>query len=92
MSESEKIVEERLYVVPLAKLIRGSRGLHRTKKAIRRLREFIARHMHVDEGNVKISEEVNEKLWERGIRNPPRRIKVKVSLTEDNVARVELAE
>mgnify|MGYP000215084807 CR=1 FL=1 len=92
MSESEEIVEERTYVVPLAKLIRGSRGLHRTKKAVRRLREFIARHMHVSEENVKISKEVNEKVWERGIKNPPRRVKVKVLLTEDNVARVELAE
>lgn len=87
MSEEEKVLEERVYTVPLK--IKG-RGLHRAKKAVKILKEFISRHMHSE--NVKIMTEVNEKIWSRGIRNPPRRIKVKAVRTEENVVKVYLFE
>ncbi len=78
----EDIILERVYVVPLWKVRSRGRGLHRTKKAVRFLRQFIARHMK--NPNVKISTSVNEELWKDGIRNPPRRIKVRVVLTRDD--------
>jgi len=83
LPEDIEIVEETVYVVPLWKVRSTGRGLHRTNKAIRFLREFIARHMK--NPNVKISTKVNEEIWKNGIRNPPRRIKVKVLQTSDNV-------
>ncbi|RLG61163.1 50S ribosomal protein L31e [Candidatus Geothermarchaeota archaeon] len=87
---AEEVIEEREYVVPIKKLMRGSKGYLRAKKAAKVLREFISRHMHTE--NVKLMEEVNRKIWERGIRNPPRRIKVRVIRTRDNVVKVYLIE
>ena len=88
MSEKE-VLEEREYVVPLRKLMRGSKGYHRAKKAIKVLKKFISRHMHSE--NVKIMNEVNEEIWSKGIRNPPRKIKVKVVRTEENIIEVHLS-
>lgn len=81
VDESTRILEEREYIVPLYKAFRYKRGLHRAKKAARFLRSFVERHMK--DPNVRISEEVNEIIWSRGIRNPPRRIRVRVVKTED---------
>ncbi|MFQ5712102.1 MAG: 50S ribosomal protein L31e, partial [Candidatus Geothermarchaeales archaeon] len=72
--EEFKPVEERVYVIPLHKA-RVGRGYRRTKKAIKYLREFIVKHMKSED--VVIMGEVNEKIWEHGIRDPPRRIRVK---------------
>lgn len=82
LPEDAKVVEERVYVIPLWKVRSTGRGLYRTKKAIHFLRSFIIRHMK--NPNVKISSEVNEELWSRGIRNPPRRIKVRVVRTAED--------
>ena len=83
LPEDVEIVEERVYIVPLWKVRSTGRGLHRTKKAVRFLRDFISRHMK--NPNVKISTQVNEEIWKRGIRNPPRRIKVKVVKTSEDI-------
>ena len=90
MNSEEKILEERVYVVPLRKLMRGSRGLQRAKKAIKVLKHFVSKHMHSE--NVKIMEEVNQQVWNNGIRNPPRKIKIRAVRTEDNIVKVYLAE
>lgn len=76
-----EIVEERVYTVPLWIKLRKIRGLNRAKKATKFLREYIARHMK--NPNVRISTKVNEQIWARGIKNPPRRIKVRVVRTKD---------
>lgn len=68
---------ERVYVVPLRKAFRASQS-ERARKAIKLLREFASRHMKVPEENVIIENEVNEAIWARGARKPPRRIRVKM--------------
>lgn len=87
MSEEKAVILEREYVIPLRKVY----FLQRTKrasKAIRLIREFVKRHVKAEK--VVITNKVNEYLWSRSIENPPRRIKVKVVKTEDNVAKVYL--
>ena len=87
MSEKKSIVLEREYVIPLRKAY----FLQRTKRApraIRLIREFIKRHVKAE--RVIITNKVNEYIWSRSIEKPPRRIKVKVVKTEDNVAKVYL--
>lgn len=84
--EDVEIREERIYVVPLWRSWISGRGYRRAKKAMNYLRRFISRHMHnVD---IKISPKVNELVWSRGIRNPPRKIKVKVVLGSDQIVYV----
>ena len=81
--EEIQIVEERLYTIPFRKVWATPRG-KRTPRAARMLREFVKRHMKVEK--VEISNEVNEELWARGIRKPPREIKVR--LVKDKEGRV----
>ncbi len=84
---TEKI--ERIYIIPLRNAKKISK-FRRAKRAINILREFVARHVHVPEENVKIENEVNEKIWERGVKKPPSKIKVLVK-KEGNIAIVKLA-
>jgi large subunit ribosomal protein L31e len=95
MSEEEtppgvekKIVEERIYTVPL-KTARYVPPNRRATKAVRILRRFIVRHLKSD--NVVILPEVNEKIWERGIEKPPRKIRVKASKDSEGIVEVSLA-
>ena len=86
--QEEEIIDERIYVVPLAKARRGPR--HKWgKKSIRYLREFITRHFKPE--SLVISQEVNEKIWERGIQKPPRKLKVRVTKNIDGLCVIYLA-
>ncbi|MFX1315982.1 MAG: 50S ribosomal protein L31e [Promethearchaeota archaeon] len=84
----EEIIDERIYIVPLAKARRGPRN-KRSKKAIRYLREYMTRHFKPE--SLVISQEVNEKIWERGIQKPPRKIKVRVTKNIDGLCVIYLA-
>jgi large subunit ribosomal protein L31e len=101
--EEEEIVEERIYTVPLGKaLITPPR--RRTPRAMRMLRTFIIKHMKLEakkpeEGEeeeeppkLTISNEVNEKLWGRGIEKPPRKIRIRAAKDKDGNVTVYLAE
>ena len=89
--EEEEIVEERIYTVPLSRAWIGPRN-KRTPRAIRLLRSFILRHMKIDEDSLKISNEVNERLWSRGIQKPPRKIRVRATKDSEGTVTVRLAE
>ena len=78
---TSNIVEERIYNIPLWMAFRRKRGLLRAKKAVRFLIDYVSRHMK--NPNVKVAPEVNKIIWSRGIRNPPRRITVRVIRTTE---------
>jgi len=82
MPEGARVVEERVMVVPLARARYKARW-RRAKKAVKLLREFVARHMKAKE--VKVSCEVNEEIWSRGAQKPPRRVTVKAVKDEEGV-------
>lgn len=83
----EEIIDERIYIVPLAIARRGPRN-KRAKKAIRYLREYITRHFKPE--SLVISQEVNEKIWERSIQKPPRKLKVRVTKNIDGLCVIYL--
>ena len=85
----EEIIDERIYVIPLAKARHGPRN-KRAKKAIRYLREFMERHFKPE--SLIISQPVNEKIWSRGIQKPPRKLKVRATKNIDGLVVVYLAE
>jgi large subunit ribosomal protein L31e len=78
----------RTYTVPLRRAFEAPR-YRRTKVAVRIIREFTTRHMKATE--VKIDVDVNELLWERGIGNPPRRIKLEMERNDEGIVSVRLA-
>ncbi|MCS7115086.1 MAG: 50S ribosomal protein L31e [Nitrososphaerota archaeon] len=98
----EEIVEERFYTVPLGKawLMPPNK---RAPKAVRILRDFVKKHMKLEakigaeeeETEPKrliISNEVNEKIWSRGIEKPPRKIRIKAAKDKEGNVTVYLAE
>ena len=89
--EEEDIVEERVYTVPLGRVWISPRKKH-SPKAIRMLRAFVMKHMKVEEGSVRILNEVNEKVWSRGIEKPPRKIRVRVTKDSEGIVTVRPAE
>ena len=100
--KEEEIVEERVYVIPLGRAsVRPPKK--RAPRAIQLIREFITKHMklemRVEEEEeeeelpqLAISEELNEKIWGRGIEKPPRKIRVRAAKDKDGNVTVYLAE
>ncbi len=86
MSDMDKL--ERIYTVPLGDAYDAVRN-KRAPRAVKILREFLARHMKADE--VLLSEALNKFIWEKSIQKPPRKVKVRV-IKEDAVARAYLAD
>lgn len=80
---------ERVYTVRFHKIKRTPRT-KRTVKAVRYLRKFIGKHMKSE--RVLIAEELNEKLWKRGIQKPPAKLRVKAEKQDDGSVVVTLAE
>ena len=82
---------ERVMVIPLRKTKQAPRT-RRANRAVKEVRESVMRHMKVDAENVWIDASVNDKIWERGIRNPPSKITVKAVKYDDGLVEVSLAE
>ncbi len=82
-------VEERIYTVPLGRawVVPGYR---RAEKAITVLKKFVQRHMKPE--SIVIDPTVNEAIWSKGIKNPPRKIRVRLSKDDEDVVTVTLAE
>src|SRR3989344_3229155 len=79
MTKQKSIVNEREFIVPLRRQIMKVQRHKRTPKAIKALKQFIAKHMKVpnrDLNKIKLDGFLNEELWYRGIKNPPTKIKV----------------
>ena len=100
--KEEEIVEERFYTIPLQKaLIRPPKK--RAPRAMQLIKLFVTKHMKLaikisDEEaagelpQLVISQEVNEKVWSRGIEKPPRKIKTRITKDRDGNVTVCLAE
>ena len=73
---------ERIYTINLGKVLLSPKN-QRAKRAINMIREFATKHMKSE--NIKIEEEVSHLVWARGIRHPPRKIRVKITKDDGNV-------
>lgn len=73
--EEIEVVEENTYTIPLRHVwVVTPRG-KRAPRAVRDVRDYVARHMKAEE--VAISNEVNAAIWSRSINKPPRKITVR---------------
>ncbi|MGQ9641804.1 MAG: 50S ribosomal protein L31e [Candidatus Bathycorpusculaceae bacterium] len=99
--EEEEIAEERIYTIPLSRawIMPPNK---RAPRAMRIIRNFIVKHMKLGarrEGEEEeepkrliISNEVNEKVWGRGIEKPPRKIRIRAAKDKEGNVTVYLAE
>jgi len=91
-TKTDKIEKE--YVIPLRKGWTKVPRYKRANKAVKSIKEFLARHMKVrdhDLNKIKLDTYINEFIWERGIRKPPVKIKVR-AFKEGEIVRAELSE
>ncbi|MDH5794078.1 MAG: 50S ribosomal protein L31e [Candidatus Bathyarchaeota archaeon] len=99
--EEEEIVEERIYTIPLGKvwIVPPNK---RASRAMRMIRSFVTKHMKLEARGEKeeeeepkrliISNDVNERVWMRGIEKPPRKIRIRAAKDKEGNVTVYLAE
>jgi large subunit ribosomal protein L31e len=73
---------EMLFTVPL-KDLKLSRTRKRAPHAIKFIKKYVARHMKIDEKDIWVDPRINELIWKRGIEKPPRFVRVKLSMLEE---------
>ena len=76
---------ERVYTINLGKAWLSPDN-QRAKRAINMIKEFAEHHMKTEQ--IKIDPELSQQVWKRGIRSPPRKIRVKMAKTEDSYVMV----
>jgi large subunit ribosomal protein L31e len=94
-AKENKIILEREYVVPLRRGTMKTVYYKRASKAIKVLKQFIAKHMKVEDRDlrkVKLDRYVNEEIWMRGIRKPLNKLKIKAKKYENGLVSVELVD
>ncbi len=84
------IILDRIYVVPLRKTLAAPHN-RRGKHAIELLKKFVVRHMKPD-GGLIITQAVNERIWEHGVKKPPTKIRIRATKNTEGFVTVALAE
>jgi large subunit ribosomal protein L31e len=99
----EEIVEEKFYTISLGKAWIAV-PKKRAPRAMKMIRDFVKRHMKFEaRGELEeeeeeepkrlvISNEVNKRVWRRGIQKPPREVRVRAAKDKDGNVTVYLAE
>lgn len=96
---------ERILTIPLKKT-RSVPKSQRASRAVKEIREYVARHMRAAEGmsdeekervarpteKIWIDSKVNEVIWSRGIEKPPAEVRVRAIKFEDGLIEVSLPE
>ena len=80
------MAEEKIYTIPLREAYKKARA-KRVPYAARLVRSYIKTHAKVE--TVKMGSHLNEALWTRSIKKPPRSVRVKV-VKDGDVAKAEL--
>jgi len=90
-----QIILEREYIVPLRKKWLKVQEYKRASKAVKALKEFIARHMKVydrDLRKIKIDIDLNNEIRFRGMKKPLVKVKVRAKKFDNDIVKVELVE
>jgi large subunit ribosomal protein L31e len=70
--------EERVVTVPLREAW-SAPSSERADRAMRLVREHLAKHFSVDEADVRLDTDINEAVWDGGRSNPPRKIRIRAA-------------
>ena len=80
---------ERVYTVNLGKVLLSPDN-QRAKRAVNMIREFARHHMKIEQ--IKLEEDVSHLLWSKGIKHPPRKIRVRMTKTDEGYVLVSIYE
>jgi len=81
---------ERIYIIPLRK--NGYNQSKAAPTAIKRVKNFLTRHMKVDIENIWIDDSLNKAIWAHGKFKMPNKIRVKAVKFDDGVVEAYLPE
>ena len=81
---------ERIYIIPLRKI--GYNASKAAPTAIKRVKQFLTRHMKVEDKNIWIDDSLNKAIWSQGKFKMPNKIRVKAVKFEDGVVEAYLPE
>lgn len=96
MAEEKKQTQklEREYTIPLRNICKRAASYKKTRRAVKAIKEFIAKHMKVVDrnvDNVRLDVQFNNEIWFRGRSSPPAKVRVK-AVKEGDIVRVTFAE
>ncbi|QSG01490.1 50S ribosomal protein L31e [Natranaeroarchaeum sulfidigenes] len=74
--------EERVMTVPLRDA-KAEPKHKRADRAMKLVREHLAQHFSVEEENVRLDSSINEKVWSRGRKKPPSKLRVRAARFEE---------
>ena len=77
MAGNKPDLVSRDYTIHLAKRTHKTTFKAKTPKAVKAVREFAEKAMGTKD--VRLDPKVNKELWKQGVRNPPKRIRVRLS-------------
>jgi len=70
--------EERVITIPLRDVQAGSQT-DRADRAMKIIREHLARHFSVEEAAVRLDPSINEAVWAQGRTKPPSKLRVRAA-------------
>jgi large subunit ribosomal protein L31e len=79
----------RIYTINLSKAWLTPKH-KRTDRVVNMIKEFAIKHMKSSQ--IKIDQELNRYIWERGKTNPPRKVRVRIVKDEDDQVIISLYE
>ena len=85
-AEVKLAANEKVFNIPLKEAHKKSER-KRTRYAVTIVRNFLKKSMKAEE--VKLGRRLNEKIWERSMKHPPRNVRVK-AVKDGNVVKAEL--
>jgi large subunit ribosomal protein L31e len=83
--------EERIVTVPLRSVLVHPKH-ERAGQAAKAVRGHLAKNFGVETGEVRLDPSINEALWARGQKKPPRRVRVRAARFEEEGERIVEAE
>jgi large subunit ribosomal protein L31e len=81
------MAEEKIIIVNLKKKLLKTPKWRRSKEAMNILKEILKKQRSE---KIKIDKRINEKIWSKGIENPPAKLRLKIVRLDDKSIRVEL--
>jgi large subunit ribosomal protein L31e len=74
--------EERVITVPLRDVLAEAKH-KRADKAMSIVRGHLAKQFSVDEDDIRLDPSINEAVWSRGRKKPPRKLRVRAARFEE---------
>lgn len=84
------MAEEKIFNLNLRKQFVKVARWRRAKDFTQLLRKILKKKLKTDK--IKIDKKLNEKIWERGMENPPAKLRIKTVKQDDGTFKIELME